>query len=646
MGVAHAGWEVQWIDTFDGNSVNWDNWTAQIQANYNNELQCYTDDETSADKNLEVSNGTLKIHARRQAIECPGLGGQQRQWTSGRLNSKDKQEFLYGRIEARIRMLDLDGGTWPAFWMLENRIAENPLKGDNDTVHWPNPGAGEIDVWEWFSNNGNSYITNFFNVSGCGTEFRPTYPGGAADVQAFHTYAIEWSADDIHFLMDDVVVASYNVSTCAQYKEPMFVLLNLAVGGNLGGAVDPSLMHATLEIDYVAHCTAANNSQTSCNETTPMVVDDDGDGVGNSLDQCPATPAGTPVGTDGCELPVIADAPTESAPVPSELARDVISLFSDQYNNIAGINYDPDWGQSTDVSQVTISDDAILKYSGLNYQGTDYDSNHQDVSDMDFLHVDYWTPSATELSIYLISPGPKETPYSFPVEAGKWVSTDIPLSHFAGVDLTDTFQLKVVGNGTVFLDNLYFGRTSSSAEADADMDGVADDQDQCPGSPAGSVVDAQGCENFAPQVTLVAMQGGEIITEVAPNGGTVTITAAVEDRNSDDSHGFSWSLNQQNSAGQQTMSFEPNTDDNRYLVDLTVTDSGQPPLTANASMTLEQAAAAPGDDDSGGNTGVGNGDGGNPPTNDASGSGGSGGGSVGWVMLALLLAYRARLRGQ
>jgi len=93
--------EVSWIQRFDGEGVNWNNWTAQIQANYNNEIQRYTDHETSTQGNFEVSDGTHKITARRQNISCPG-------W----INSQDKAEFLYGRIETRLRFLELRGGTW------------------------------------------------------------------------------------------------------------------------------------------------------------------------------------------------------------------------------------------------------------------------------------------------------------------------------------------------------------------------------------------------------------------------------------------------------------------------------------------------------------------------------------------------------
>lgn len=312
---AHAGWQVQWIDTFEGNSVDWTNWTAQIQANYNNEVQCYTDDESSQDKNFEVSDGTLKIIARKQSINCPGLGGAQKSWTSGRINSKDKAEFLYGRVESRIKFHNLEGGTWPAFWMLENRIAEQPKKNDNDFVNWPNPGAGEIDVWEWFSNQPNTYITNFFNTNGCGREVRYTYPNGGTDVLDWHKYAMEWDENSIRFYIDDTLVSTQNISSCAQYKEPMFILLNVAMGGNLGGNIDSSLTKATMEVDYVAHCTSdSSNSATYCDEATPgniINLDDDNDGINNDQDLCPATPINSSVDNDGC---VIEEQPAESTP--------------------------------------------------------------------------------------------------------------------------------------------------------------------------------------------------------------------------------------------------------------------------------------------------------------------------------------------
>ncbi len=268
---------MQWIDSFDGTGVDWNNWTAQTEANYNAEVQCYTADDSSANRNYDVSGGTLTIVARRQLINCPGLP-EIRDWSSGRLNSKDKREFQYGRLESRIRILDTGGGSWPAFWMLENRIAEQPIANDNDFSNWPAPGAGEIDVWEWFSNDANRYITNFYNASpGCtsGNDVRYTYPNGVLDVQNWHDYAIEWDADVARFYIDDILVRTQSLFSCGQYEEPMFVLLNVAIGGTLGGLVDPTLTQARMEVDYVAHCSPTNsNTATRCNQSTPGIVSD------------------------------------------------------------------------------------------------------------------------------------------------------------------------------------------------------------------------------------------------------------------------------------------------------------------------------------------------------------------------------------
>ena len=269
---AIAGWQVEWIDKFEGSSVNWDNWTAQTNANYNNEVQCYTDDDSSDEKNYDVSDGVLKIIARKKSNSCTGLNGITKSWTSGRLNSKDKSEFLYGRIESRIRFQNLEGGTWPAFWMLENRIMQQPIKGDDDYSYWPNSGAGEIDVWEWFSNSPDSYITNFFNAESCAALEKYYYIGGGPDVQEWHNYAIEWAQDEISFYIDEILVVTQDVSNCTQYEEPMFVLLNVAMGGDLGGSIDSNLEIATLEVDYVAHCSATDaNSAIYCNEETAIV---------------------------------------------------------------------------------------------------------------------------------------------------------------------------------------------------------------------------------------------------------------------------------------------------------------------------------------------------------------------------------------
>ncbi len=148
-------------------------------------------------------------------------------------------------------------------------------------------------------------------------------------------------------------------------------------------------------------------------------------------------------------------APTTPAPLPQYAPADVISVFSDQYTNITGTDLNPNWGQATKVSQITIQNNKTLKYEGLNYQGTQFGSN-QNVSGLKFLHLDYWTSNSTSLKIFLISPGPVETPFTLTVPTSGWSSVDIPLTSFAPVNLSNVIQIKVEGNGDIYFDNILF----------------------------------------------------------------------------------------------------------------------------------------------------------------------------------------------
>lgn len=150
--------------------------------------------------------------------------------------------------------------------------------------------------------------------------------------------------------------------------------------------------------------------------------------------------------------------PTVAAPVPTRDPVNVISIFSDTYTNVAGTDFNPNWGQATVVSQTTIQGNNTLRYAGLNYQGTQFASN-LDVSDMTHLHLDFWSSNSSGLNIYLISPGPTETPFALSVPTNGWAGVDIPLSSFSPVDLADLIQFKFDGNGDIYLDNIYFYKT-------------------------------------------------------------------------------------------------------------------------------------------------------------------------------------------
>ena len=174
---------------------------------------------------------------------------------------------------------------------------------------------------------------------------------------------------------------------------------------------------------------------------------------------------------------VIAAAAPEDAPeVPLYSAEEVISIFSDAYTAVEGVNLNPNWGQSTVVTEEIIAENTVLKYENLNYQGTTFETA-LDLSSKTKMNLDYFSSDATVLKIFLISPdgddqddAAEETFYELDLtNSSQWNRAIIDLSHFAEiVDLSEVFQLKVEGNGTVYLDNLFFyGGTATSGDKTA-----------------------------------------------------------------------------------------------------------------------------------------------------------------------------------
>ncbi|RZM18816.1 MAG: hypothetical protein EOO88_39745, partial [Pedobacter sp.] len=161
---------------------------------------------------------------------------------------------------------------------------------------------------------------------------------------------------------------------------------------------------------------------------------------------------------DGSIIPSV---PTTAAPTPTYPPANVTSIFSDAYTNVAGTDLNPNWGQTTAVSQVSIAGNNTLKYAGLNYQGLVFGSA-QNVTTKTVLHLDYYTANSSALKVYLISPGPVEkastlvVPSSSGINTAGWKSIDIPLSSFSPVVLSNLIQMKFDGNGDIYLDNIYF----------------------------------------------------------------------------------------------------------------------------------------------------------------------------------------------
>jgi len=232
-----------WSDEFDGTGPpDPANWSYDLGAGGwgNNEVQTYT----NLTQNARQENGSLIIEALKQGNS----------WTSARLITNNKHEFKYGRIVFRAK-LPVGIGTWPALWLLGENIA---AKG------WP--ACGEIDVMEHVGKDpgmvqsATHTPSSYGNTVNKGSKFISTFN------TEFHTYQLRWTYEKLEFSYDSVVIYTYqppvrNASTWP-FDKPFFLIMNIAMGGNWGSAVqyetgglkngiDPSLYDARMEIDYV-----------------------------------------------------------------------------------------------------------------------------------------------------------------------------------------------------------------------------------------------------------------------------------------------------------------------------------------------------------------------------------------------------------
>jgi len=165
--------------------------------------------------------------------------------------------------------------------------------------------------------------------------------------------------------------------------------------------------------------------------------------------------------------------PVNSATTPpARLGPDVISIYSSVYTDVAGTNYNPDWGQSgqgSSFAEFDLNGDLMLQYINISYQGIGLGET-VDVSAMEFLHMDVWTADVDSIETSLINGvdgNSTEKPVWTAVTADDWTSIDIPISAYTdqGLTVDQIFQLKLVGapwaGGTVFVDNIYFHKSPS-----------------------------------------------------------------------------------------------------------------------------------------------------------------------------------------
>jgi hypothetical protein len=230
-GSPYPGMKLVWDSTFNYNGPpDPSKWTYQTGGGGfgNNEIECYT----NSPANSIVANGVLTITAIHQS-SCG------EQYTSAKMLSK--QSWTYGRGDC---LAEVPGavGSWPAIWMMP----QNSVYGG-----WP--ASGEIDIMESVGYDPTTIFGTVHDNDGG--------PGGTTSVPtshtAFHLYSVLWTSKTITFLVDNKAYFTYTPSSTTNsnawpYNQAFYLIMNVAVGGNFGGAqgVNASAFPQAMQVQY------------------------------------------------------------------------------------------------------------------------------------------------------------------------------------------------------------------------------------------------------------------------------------------------------------------------------------------------------------------------------------------------------------
>lgn len=275
--AAEPAWKVIWQDDFEGDSLDRSKWAPEESCwgGGNKERQCYTDRA----RNIEVSDGALKLKARRERFTGPMYPVSMKsadksrkfQWyTSGKVTTYDLHDWKYGRFSARIK-LPMGQGTWPAFWMMPA-----------GSVYGGWPLSGEIDIMEAvnLATPCDECATGIESRTSAALHFGDEIPDntylfskademeGGTPADDWHVYTVEWAKDTIQWFVDGKIfmrITSDQWHTAsreaegrplAPFDQPFYLILNYAVGGNLAeksnnAGFDKKSFPSEMMIDWV-----------------------------------------------------------------------------------------------------------------------------------------------------------------------------------------------------------------------------------------------------------------------------------------------------------------------------------------------------------------------------------------------------------
>ncbi len=235
------GYSMAWQDEFNGSTLDEASFNFELGDGCpnlcgwgNNELQLYTDEPS----NVILENGSLVIRATRETS---------RDFRSGRITTKDKRSFKYGRIDVRAK-ITRGQGMWPAIWMLGQNI---------DDVGWP--ASGEIDIMENVGHlAATSHGTAHWGPRGRGYS---TFDGSSLTIdedfaERFHVFSLVWEEDLIEWYIDETKFFTLTPANTRgeawRFNEEFFFIFNVAVGGNWPGNPDSTTeFPQQMDVDYI-----------------------------------------------------------------------------------------------------------------------------------------------------------------------------------------------------------------------------------------------------------------------------------------------------------------------------------------------------------------------------------------------------------
>ncbi|GAB2526784.1 di-heme oxidoredictase family protein [Microbulbifer agarilyticus] len=455
----------------------------------NQELQWYAAENVAVeDIPGEPDNKALTLTALNESVASSVF-------TSGKVDSKGKLAIQYGMIETRIRVPQVGTGLWPAAWLLGTSSATWPANGEIDMMEMGHRAQAMIDAGHPGADV-DSYVGSnaiFYAEAAC-NEGNPTcaastawqtdnaYVADSPLADRFVIYRTYWTDTEMRFTVvdngveQDLYAAPISIGEgMEEFQAPFYLLLNLAVGGNFTDAATADEVTAPLPakmyVDYVRVYELSGMGEVTLEGGTPPTTDTDGDGVGDSLDQCAGTPAGTTVDVNGCALP-------------TQLrieAEDYSRFFDTTAGNTGGAC------RSDDVDLEVTSD-------------TGGGCNVGYVAAGEWLEYDFALAAGTYQMTTRVASQNGGAGYTVSIDGvgvangsvaatGGWQSWETQDLGTLSLDGNHSLRVSIDG-GEFNLNWLEFAPVA----VDSDGDGVADSADLCPNTPNGASVDSDGCE--------------------------------------------------------------------------------------------------------------------------------------------------------